>query len=364
VNLEILHGRSGLQTVEEEWSNLTAKIATSALAQMPEYYLAYANAFEFPDRELIIATVRNSDGRVIAIAPLCFAQKKKFGLSINYVRFPDIPVPLRDVLFDTSLPDDEILGFLLGSLGKEIGENWVYMQFRKVLGDSALIPNKDGNPKLRRLIQPAGYSHVLDVSKPGYIEDVLNSHARNNLKRNQKKMEKLGRFEFRTISEFPDLDVAYEHFLTTEAAGWKSVRGGKRAIKLHADQTRFYYDLMRRLSRTKRCEIHLLYLNGQPVASDYCIISGETSYSVKHGYDETYSRFAPGNLLRAYAINYYGNSDRIRQIDLISGQDWHKIWRPERRPIFDIKVFSQNSRGKILYYLAKTKKIRNTKNNF
>ena len=29
-----------------------------------------------------------------------------------------------------------------------------------------------------------------------------------------------------------------------------------------------------------------------------------------------------------------------------------------------VKVFSQNSRGKILYYLAKTKKIRNTKNNF
>lgn len=330
---------------------------------MPEYYLAYAAAFEFPDHELIIAAVRATDGRLIAIVPLRFAQKKKFGLRVDYLEFPGIPVPLRDVVFDLSLAEDEILCFLLRSLGNEVGESWIYIQFRKVLEDSDLVRRAGSSRNLRRAIRPAGHSHVLDVSKRGYIETVLNSNARNNLRRNQKKMERLGSIECRTISDFPDLDTAYEHFLTTEAAGWKSVRGGKRAIKLHADQTRFYHDLMRRLADTRRCHIHLLYLDGQPVASDYCVIFGDTSYSVKHGYDETYAQFAPGNLLRAYTINYYEESDQITKLDLISGWDWHKRWRPEKRRVFDIKIFNQNLRGAISYYLVTTiRKIRRKKN--
>lgn len=340
-----------------------ASVSSTSLAQMPEYYLAYAEAFEFPDHELIIATVRDTDGRLIAIVPLRSAQKKKLGFTVDYLEFPGIPVPLRDVVFDRSLSEDEILCFLVRSLGNEIGESWLYLQFRKVLEDSDLVRRVGSGRNLRRVIRPAGHSHLLDVSKHGYIETVLNSNARNNLRRNRKKMERLGSIECRTISEFPDLDTAYEHFLTTEAAGWKSVRGGKRAIKLHADQTRFYCDLMRRLADTRRCHIHLLYLDGEPVASDYCIISGDTCFSVKHGYDETYSKFAPGNLLRAYTINFYEKSDQITKLDLISGWDWQKRWQPERRRVFDIKIFKQNFRGAILYYLVTTRKIRNKKNN-
>jgi CelD/BcsL family acetyltransferase involved in cellulose biosynthesis len=206
-----------------------------------------------------------------------------------------------------------------------------------------------------RIVERVGVSHLIDVSEPGYIANVLNANARNNLRRNQNKLQEAGDFEFLTVSEFPELETAYEHFLTTEAAGWKSVRGGKRAIKLHADQTRFYHDLMRRLAVTGQCHIHLLYLNGQPVASDYCVVSGDKSFSVKHGYDETYSKLAPGNLLRAYTIDYYEKSETVNSIDLLSGWDWQRRWRPERRSVFDIKIFRRSLLGSLLYHLSRIK---------
>lgn len=359
MKLEILYGTTGLETVQAAWRDLTCSVSALSLGQIVEYYFAYMFAFEVPDRELIIAIVKDADERVIAIVPLRLNKKKLFGLDINYFQFPEVPVPIRDVVIDPSQSADEILGFLFESLSKEIGYRWDYFHFREVLADSVLLPFKGSSLQNRRLVQQIGHSHALDVSGSGYLANVISSNTRNNLRRNQKKMEKLGPFEFRTVSEFPDLEVAYDEFLTTEAAGWKSVSGGKRAIKLHADQTNFYYDLMKRLSSSGRCHIHLLYLNGEAIASDYCIISGDKSFSVKHGYDETYSKMAPGNLLRAYTIEYYEKSESINSIDLVSGWQWQRRWRPERREVFDIKVFNRNLRGAMLYYLAEIKKIRN-----
>jgi CelD/BcsL family acetyltransferase involved in cellulose biosynthesis len=358
LKLEIQYGTRGLEAVQDAWRDLTSSASALSLAQIFEYYLAYMYAFEVPDRELVIAIVRNADGRVIAIVPLRLNKRRPFGLDIHYLEFPDVPVPIRDVVIDPSGPADEILDFLFQSLGKVLDIRWDYFHFREVLADSVLVPHEDLSLSNRRLVQRIGHSHALDVSESGYLAKVLSSNARNNLRRNQKKLEKLGTFEFRTVSEFPDLEAAYDEFLTTEAAGWKSVSGGKRAIKLHADQTRFYYDLMKRLSSSGRCHIHLLYLNGEAIASDYCIISGDKSFSVKHGYDETYSKMAPGNLLRAYTIEYYEKSKSINTIDLVSGWEWQRRWRPERREVFDIKVFNRNLRGAMLYYLSEIKKIR------
>jgi CelD/BcsL family acetyltransferase involved in cellulose biosynthesis len=120
---------------------------------------------------------------------------------------------------------------------------------------------------------------------------------------------------------------------------------------------------MTRLAATGQCHIHLLYLNDEPIASSYSIISGDKSFSVKIGYDETYSKIGPGNLLRAYVIDFYEKSDSINSIDLVTGMESHRKWRPIRRGVFDIKVFNRNSRGALLYYLANIKKIRNKNKN-
>jgi CelD/BcsL family acetyltransferase involved in cellulose biosynthesis len=199
------------------------------------------------------------------------------------------------------------------------------------------------------------YSHLLTVDTSDYIQTVLNSKARNNLRRNRKKLASLGEYEFRTFTAFPELEDAYREFLRTESAGWKSIKGGKRAIALHEDQSRFYLDLLKRHSKAGRSHIHILYLNGEAIASDLCILTANSCYSLKHGYDEEYSNLAPGNLLREYAVEYYGQSPVINSIDLVSGLDWHLTWRPERRKVFDVRFFNSSLRGTLLFYLLQAR---------
>jgi hypothetical protein len=131
LKLEILYGIKGLESVQDAWRDLTCSVSALSLGQIVDYYLAYAFAFEVQDRDLLIATVKDADERIIAIVPLCQSKKKLLGLEINYLQFPDIPVPIRDVVIDPSGSADEILNFLFWSLDKAIDSHGTIFIFGK-----------------------------------------------------------------------------------------------------------------------------------------------------------------------------------------------------------------------------------------
>jgi hypothetical protein len=232
---------------------------------------------------------------------------------------------------------------------------WHYLHFRAVPSSSRLV-SESPRPGLMLLSEPCGASNAIDVSGGDHIVRVLTRNMRSNIKRKRKRLEALGRVEFATVTDTAELDAAYQGFLDTEAAGWKSVRGGRRAVKLHTDQTLFYRTLMRLKSETREAHIHLLLLDGTPIASDYCIVSRGTCYSLKHGYDERYAEATPGNLLRAYTIEHYQTDTSIHTLDLVSAWSWHERWRPDTRPIYDIKIFNRSPFARLLHSLVSAKR--------
>jgi len=358
LDLAIYRGSNGFQELEPLWDKLSDALPSAALSQLSSYYHSFVQAFEPGNDALIFAAVKDKTGRIVAIVPLRYFEKRVFSLKVCGLGFPELPMPIRDALVAPGVSPARVLDFVLDEIGGRLEKRWDYVVLNRVLESSDLLHCDTKSIQRPVVGRHVGFSHLLDVSEPGYVEKVLNSKARNNLKRNQKKLEAIGNFRFATFDSQPEIDDAFESFLTTEAAGWKSVRGGKRAVKLHADQTAFYRDLMHRNSDKGRCQIHLLYLNDQPIASDFCIISRRACYSLKHGYDEKYSNIAPGNLLMAYTMEYYGQSDAVDCIDLISGMQWHLAWRPIRRKVFDIRIFNQSPGGLLLYYLYKIKNAR------
>ena len=345
-------------TVLNEWKALLERQPEPRLSQDPAYYQSYLDNFCPGASDALVVCVCR-DSTLLAVIPLRCAERRVFpGIRAKALTFPDLPMPVRDALIDHRCSTADILTFVRDQLGKAAGIAWDYLNLRAVLKGSALVPGGAVSHMPPMLQRQIGVSHALDVSAPGYVASKLNSKARNNLRRNQKKLAHLGRYEFRTVAALPALDSAFEAFLNAEAAGWKSVRGGKRAVKLHKDQTGFYRDLMRRVAPQRRCHIHLLLLDGRAIAADYCILSGDTCYSLKHGYDEEFSSVAPGNLLREYTVEFYGDQPEIRTLDLISDQQWHLAWRPHRRPVFDIKLFNRTLLGRLLYYFFRSRVAR------
>lgn len=300
----------------------------------------------------LVAVFRGNQLR--AIFPVKRVIRRLYGMPVTVLEFLDFPASVRDVMVAPEESVDEIFNCLTKGIARATGSNWDFMCFRGVLESSVLVDLADrrsGSAKSHY-----DYSHLLDVSQAGYVQNVLKSKVRSNLRRNLKKLATRGRHEFQTVDSYPELESAFDAFLTTEAAGWKSVRGGKRAVMLHPDQTAFYRSLLAESAKYGRSHIHLLSLDGEPIASDFCILTKDTCFSLKHGYDEQYSDVAPGNLLREYTVEYYGGSDVVNAIDLVSGMKWHLAWQPERRKVYEVRFYNDTLRAKALYQLSQLRR--------
>jgi hypothetical protein len=336
---------------------MTAALPCVLPTQCLEYLRAYRHAFALGDTDFQLYALREQ-GRLVAVVPARLDTRQVFGAKLRVLTFMDLPMPVRDVLV---LPEIE-LAAVIGALSEYLRQTWpwLYLHFRAVPSTSRLV-SESPRPGLMLLSEPCGASNAIDVSAGDHIGHVLTRNMRSNIKRKRKRLANLGRVEFVTVTEPAELDAAYQGFLDTEAAGWKSLRGGRRAVKLHADQTLFYRTLMTLKSSAREAHIHLLLLDGTPIASDYCIVSKGTCYSLKHGYDERYADTTPGNLLRAYTIEHYQSDPSIHTLDLVSAWGWHERWRPEARPIYDIKIFNRSPSARLLHTMVSAKRSLQTR---
>lgn len=346
MNLEILRGASGIRQIYDEWSELARRCGAGRLMQFPDYYLSFAEKLLTDPNGMLIAAFRD-DRALVAVLPLQFTIRKKLGISFGVVEFPATPSPIREFI----ALDNRSLADLVGCLKK---------QFQPVFGKPVDMLRLSGfTVSDFEAFQAAGGSGISSVSNIGknnyiqltdgdYMQEKLSSNMRSNLRRRRKRLDKLGAAEFKTVTQLPELNSAFDAFVETEAAGWKSERGGKRAIKLHEDQLSFYRDLTSRFAKTGRCHIHLLTLDGNPIASDFCLVSGNSVASLKHGYDEQFTDVTPSNLLREYTIEYYAQDNAVDVIDLVSGYAWQDRWKPDHRSVCLARDFNHTFKGQLL----------------
>ena len=351
LQIRTIDSEDSLISIAEPWRQLAARQPNLLPTQCHEYFVAFREAFALaaPDFKLF-ACYRS--GELVALLPTRFTRKRAFGIDIPILEFVNLPMPIRDILIAPELDLADVVTCLHIYLKEQWP--WVYMHFKAVPHSSPLIKRTRG---LRIRQGVCGMSNAIDVARGKHLNEVISANVRNNLKRKRKKLNRLGQIVFTTVTEPESLEAAFQAFLDTEAAGWKSVSGGRRAVKLHADQTAFYRKLMQLKSVRREAHIHLLSVNDIPVASDYCILTEGICFSLKHGYDEKYADMAPGNLLRAYTIEYYESDDSIHTLDLISNWSWHDRWRPTPRPIYDVKIIGPSALARLLYLAVGLKRI-------
>lgn len=345
LRLKVFDGAKGIDTIYEEWVELARRCHASHLMQLPDYYLSYAELLAPTPNEMLVAAFYDNI-KLIAIMPLRFTRPAKFGTTFGFLEFPNTPIPVRGFLASHHIRFQTLVTCLAKQFASVYGEQWDIMRLvgiPKLLSNDGALEEK---PKIITTI--VAKNNFIQLCNGDYVQDILNTKMRSNLKRRMKKLIKRGDFEFKTISRLPELNDAYDAFIETEAAGWKSRRGGKRAIKLHPDQSAFYYDLAVRHARDNRCHIHLLEVGGRAIASDFSLLAGNSVFSLKHGFDETFSDVSPSQLLREYAIKYYSGKDDIQIIDLISSYAWQDQWKPDSRDVLSAVAFNCTIRGRAI----------------
>ena len=103
-----------------------------------------------------------------------------------------------------------------------------------------------------------------------------------------RRLKERGEIGFRTASD----EAAIEKFLALEARGWKGAQ--HTALAADADLAAFARSMLAGFAAEGKLAIHLLEVDGEPVAAGLTLRAGDRAFYWKTAYDEAYAEYSPG----------------------------------------------------------------------
>jgi len=218
---------------------------------------------------------------------------------------------------------------------------------RRILADSPVLAALRKAFKTRGLLitRPAtGYPWIeLDASwrEP---EQKISSSRRSSLRRALRKAQEIGSIEAEILSPQPhELPPLLGESLRIEAANWKGRKGS--ALLADRDRLRFFEQYTAIASEKGILRLCFLKIGGHPAATQIAVESGGGFWMLKVGYDETFARCSPGNLLMLDTLRYAAGRGLRSYEFLGSAEPWTEMWTDRVRPCVSVRAYPNNFRG-------------------
>jgi len=192
---------------------------------------------------------------------------------------------------------------------------------------------------------------------------------RRNLRRLRKQLEDQAQIRIECVTNPAKLSAAFEHFLDTEASGWKGQGEGATAIASNEDLVKFYAslldislveDLPEQSAGSLQPQINLLWCGDNCAAAQFALRTGDCLSLLKIGYNEAFARYSPGYLLLE-TILAEAPERGISTVSLVTSPPWSDRWHPDLTPVWHINRYNNNTLGSFLHQLDKLKQVAKTR---
>jgi hypothetical protein len=206
------------------------------------------------------------------------------------------------------------------------------------LGSLLLEPVADNDSRiagLQRALEMAGfscermfrlYNWIFRVQGQSYAEYMAARPARlrNTIARKKRKLEREHGYEIRlfTGEEVPQVMSDYH---AVYRASWK-------ANEQYAD---FLDGMVAGFSRPGWSRLAILYVRGQPAAAQLWFVCQRKASIFRLAYNEMWRQYSPGSILTSFLMEYVIETDKVDEIDFLTGNDAYKQdWMSDRRERF------------------------------
>jgi len=211
---------------------------------------------------------------------------------------------------------------------------------------------------LRRAMEMAGfrcdryfrdYNWIYRVQESSY-EDYMAARPatlRNTISRKKRKLEREHGYDIRLFTG-DEVPQAMGDYYTVYTASWKQ-------NEQNAD---FVDNVVAAFSRVGWNRLAVLYIKGQPVAAQLWFVQHARASIFRLAYDKVWKRYSPGSILTSFLMRHVIDTDGVREIDFLSGNDAYKQdWMSERRECFALCFIKQTrSAGRFERFIESLKR--------
>jgi CelD/BcsL family acetyltransferase involved in cellulose biosynthesis len=350
---EVFQGAAGLAAIREDWKHVTRALDKPRFFHLYEWYESYLKTLSDSPVYFVLA---RRNGAPVGVIPLVMSPQRLAGTKLRGLSLPHHPhMLLCDAPLTNEGLDHITMRELITYLRRQQGIQWDVLFFPNLLDDSRLLSALRTGPAALLISEPQACCNYLPCVQPEDLAARFSRNFRGNLRKARNKLAKLNRVEFISTRSWPEIDRALDEFLTVESSGWKGVAGERSAVNLDGRVLSFYQSLTRNFSRIGVCEINLLRAEERCIAGQFCLVTGDTCYILKIGYDEAYAQMAPGNMLLEHTIQRYLREGAIKYINLVTDTPWHACWRPLSYVVSRAWVFNITAAGLTAYSLLLAK---------
>jgi len=151
------------------------------------------------------------------------------------------------------------------------------------------------------------------------------AHLRNTIARKRRKLEREHGFVIRLFTGEDVLRRMPEYYAVYHAS-WKQ------------NETRnapFQDCFIEKFSRAGWSRLAILYVKEQPVAAQLWFVHDHKASIFRLAYDRAWRQYSPGSILTSFLMEYVIDTDKVEEIDFLTGNDAYKQdWMSERRERF------------------------------
>jgi CelD/BcsL family acetyltransferase involved in cellulose biosynthesis len=344
IRLQLARGTEGLDDLAGDWSRLAEQVPDLSYLQLWAWHRSYLEALA-PEPERAITCALYHGRSLVAILPLRQSGRRVAGIPLAALELPTHEhMQHTDLLVHPDWQGRLHLPTLMATLAAE-GLSFDALVLGPVLADSTATAVCRAGKPLLAAVELAGRSDALATGPYEQLLDGLSKNFRGNLRKARNKVESRTDVRMVSASTPAELRPALEHFLAVEASGWKGETGTGTAIANDPRLLRFYGQLVERLGREGRLEIHLMFVGDRAIAAQLALLAGRRCYLLKIGYDESFAQLAPGNMLLERLLRRYEGHPQISHVDLVSGAPWHDSWKPQSRATQLHYLFRPSTKG-------------------
>ena len=184
------------------------------------------------------------------------------------------------------------------------------------------------------------------ILDPSWLEPEshLNPRRRSDLRRARRRAEGLGPVRFDLAAVTPEqLPRRLEQGLQVEAAGWKRQEG--TAMLVDPAAGRFFTSYAAEACQQGRLRLNLMYVGEQPVAMQLAVEVGSRLWLLKIGYDESFARCSPGNLLLLESLRDSA-ARGLQSVEFLGRcEPWTELWTTRERRCVSLLAYPGTLRG-------------------
>lgn len=290
-----------LESLRGEWSELCDRSPRATPFQRPEWLIPWGRVFP-PGEPWVLAA--RGEGRLAALAPLLVYPnegRRTVGFCGGGVS------DYCDVVTDPD-GEEEAVAALLAHL-EEHRDRWGVADLEPLPGDSPLLRISQGTLETRDVCPG------LDLPERAEdLHEVIPTRQLANLRKYRRKAETLG--ELRLHGDGP-----WEERLEILLRFYLARRGETDGDALRA----FHREVAAGFHARGALGLHLLCLNGDPLAGLYGFRERDTFYCYMQGFDEPWAKLSPGAMVVGAVIEE-AIRQGVRRIDFLRGREPYKYW--------------------------------------